>query len=238
MRLLITRPEEDAQATAALLAARGHEATIEPLVSIQIVPGPNLDLEGVQALLVTSANGVRAFVARDPRRHLPVLAVGDASARAARAAGFARVESASGDVVALAELVGRRLKPGDGDLIHVAGSAVAGDLAGMLAAAGFRCRREVLYEQARADALSADTERLLRDGGLDGVLLFSPRTGATFAALLENRGLAGTASALAAFCLSPAVAGKITHLQWRAVRVAAEPTQDALLAEVDRMAGG
>lgn len=237
MRLLVTRPEEDAQATAALLASRGHEAVVEPLVAIKIVPGPNLDLRGVQALLVTSANGVRAFVARDGRRDLPVFAVGDASARAARAAGFARVESAAGDVVALANLVERRLKPEAGDLVHVAGSTVAGDLAGMLGSAGFRCRREVLYEQAKADSLSADTERLLRTSGLDGVLLFSPRTGATFAVLLERLGLVHATGRMVAFCLSPAVAEKISHLQWKGIRVAVEPTQDALLAEVEALAG-
>ncbi|MEO5335274.1 MAG: uroporphyrinogen-III synthase [Magnetospirillum sp. WYHS-4] len=229
MRLLVTRPEEDAQATAALLASRGHQPYVEPLVAIHIVSGPKLVLEGVQALLVTSANGVRAFVAHEDRRDLPVFAVGDASARAARAAGFVRVESAAGDVQTLARLVERRLDPRAGDLLHGAGSKVAGDLGGMLGASGFRYRREVLYEQTKADSLSADTERLLREDGLDGVLLYSPRTGATFAHLLRDLDLEAAADRLTAFCLSPAVAEKVSHLQWKAVRVAPEPTQDSLL---------
>lgn len=238
MRLLVTRPEEDAQATAALLAQRGIEPLIEPLVSIRIVAGPNLNLEGVQALLVTSANGVRAFCSREARRDLPVLAVGDASARAARAAGFDRVESAGGDVLALARLVDARLVPQAGELLHVAGGKVAGDLGAMLASGGFRYRREVLYEQAAADNIGADAERMLREGGLDGVLLFSPRTGATFARLLREEGLEAAATGMVAFCLSRAVAEKISDLQWRAVQVAAEPTQESLLAEVDAWHAG
>lgn len=238
MRLLVTRPEEDAQVTAALLAQRGIEAVIEPLVSIRIIAGPNLNLAGVQALLVTSANGVRAFCSREERRDLRVLAVGDASARAARAAGFTEVESAGGDVLTLAHLVEKRLIPQAGELVHVAGTKVAGDLGGMLAAAGFRYRREVLYEQATADNIGADTERMLRQGELEGVLFFSPRTGAAFVRLLREEGLEASTARMVAFCLSRAVVEKISDLKWRDVRVAAEPTQDALLAQVDAWYAG
>src|SRR4051794_41252334 len=79
------------------------------MLEIRTLDGPPLDLEGVQALLCTSANGVRATAARTTRRDLPVLAVGDATARAARDVGFAHVESAGGDVEGLARLAARRL---------------------------------------------------------------------------------------------------------------------------------
>ena len=63
------------------------------------------------AVLITSANGARA-VAAHPRRGeltaLPVLAVGQASAAAARAAGFADVTSADGDGGDLARLAATR----------------------------------------------------------------------------------------------------------------------------------
>src|SRR5690606_6100249 len=104
MRLLLTRPRTDGERSAALLARLGHEVELEPLLTIGYRPKP-LDLEGVQALLVTSLNGLRAFLASSERRDLPVLAVGPASAEAARAAGFPSVRSAEGDAAALAELV-------------------------------------------------------------------------------------------------------------------------------------
>ncbi|MCH7863737.1 MAG: uroporphyrinogen-III synthase [Proteobacteria bacterium] len=83
-RLLITRPREDAEVLAALLLERGVEAVIEPLISVQDLDGPGLDLAGVQALLITSANGIRAFSRRQGDRDIAVFTVGDASARAAR----------------------------------------------------------------------------------------------------------------------------------------------------------
>ena len=102
MRLLVTRPAEDAAPLAALLEEKGHEVTLEPLLTIEPVDNAVLDFEGVQALLITSANGVRAFAERNAERDLPVLAVGDASASVARELGFTNVESATGDVAALA----------------------------------------------------------------------------------------------------------------------------------------
>src|SRR3546814_15343879 len=71
------------------LTARGHAVLLEPLLAI--VPRDAVDWpEGhqqAQALLVSSANGVRAFARADSRRGLPVYAVGDASAAAARQCG-------------------------------------------------------------------------------------------------------------------------------------------------------
>ena len=115
MKVLVTRPEGDAEQLAARLAERGHASVIENLLTIRFRPeaarslGPFLD--GVQALLFTSANGVRAFAAASERRDFRVFAVGNATAAAARAAGFAEVTSAGGAVDDLAKLVIGRLKP-------------------------------------------------------------------------------------------------------------------------------
>jgi len=235
MRLLITRPEEDAEPLAAALAARGVDSMIEPLIAIADVEGAAPELAGVQALLITSANGIRAFARRSSERALPVLAVGDASAAAARRLGFASVISAGGDVAALAKLAKAELDPKKGALLHVAGSRVAGDLAGALTGAGFACRRHVLYQARPAEAFSAAAAAALAAGALDGVLLFSPRTAATFARLIAKAGIADICRRLAAYCLSRAVADAVSGLAWRDVVVAAAPNQDSLL---DAIAGG
>ena len=199
---LITRPEEDARPLAEALAARGVATVIEPLLAIRPLPEAAADLAkdlaGVQALLFTSANGVRAFAELSPRRDIGVLAVGDATASTARGLGFTAVESAGGDVQALARLVKQRLKPAGGPLFHAAGSAVAGDLAERLAADGFDLRRRMLYESATATALSPEALAALKQGRIDLVLLFSPRTAVTFTELA--RAAAVDASPLTALC--------------------------------------
>jgi uroporphyrinogen-III synthase len=236
-RLLVTRPAADAAPLIAALARQGCRAASEPLLEIVDIPGPSVDVAGVQALLVTSANGVRAFAARNPERDLRVLAVGDASATAARALGFARTESASGDVAALAELCKRRLDPAGGPLLHVAGTRIAGDLAGELERAGFRYRREVLYQAREASRLSQATLAALSQGELDGVLFFSPRTAQSFVALAARAGATAHLARVTAFCLSEAVATKARAASWRRIVVAERPEQDSLLAAIARFGG-
>ena len=169
MRILVTRPRDDAEGFAEKLRARGHAVLIEPLLDIRHLPGVTVDLDGVQALLFTSANGVRAFAAASPRRDLGVLAVGDATAAAARAVGFNAVQSAGGNVEDLARLAIAVLRPANGALFHAAGSAIAGDLSGRLEAAGFSVRRAVLYRAETATALTAETRAALASGAVDVV---------------------------------------------------------------------
>lgn len=217
---------------AAALAAQGIDTLIEPLMSVEFTGAGPLDLDGVQALVATSANGIRAFAARDGRRGLPVRAVGEATARAARAAGFARVEAAGGDVATLAEAIVAGLDPGRGGVLHIAGSVSAGDLGGRLAAAGFAYRRAVLYRMRPADALSPDARRALTDDLLDGVAFYSPRTGAIFVDLLASHGLEAACRRLSAYCLSAAVAARVASLGWARTRIAERPEQSAMIAAI------
>jgi uroporphyrinogen-III synthase len=230
MRVLITRPEEDATELVAELAARGIDGTLSPLLTIEFIDKPALALAGVQALLMTSANGVRAFARNTPDRGLPVLAVGDATARAAEAAGFADVASAAGDVDDLAALAAERLDPAAGVLLHPAGSKVAGDLAGMLARLGFDYRRSVLYTARTATELPESARAGIAAGEFDGVLIYSPRTGATFKRLVQAAGLDAALATVRAYCLSANVAVAVAELPWAGIETAARPEQTALLA--------
>lgn len=232
MRLLITRPAEDAAPLAALLAEKGIDSLIEPLLTIQPTQGPAPNLGGVQALLMTSANGVRAFARLSDARTLPVYAVGEATASAAHDAGFTEVSSASGDVAALAGLVCEKLDPARGSLLHVAGSRIAGDLAGQLEGAGFAYSRAVLYTADKATTLSETAIAALQAGDVDGVVFYSPRTAASFVVLAKKSGLGEKISRLTAYCLSDAVAACAGDLDWARVVVAKSPDQAALIASI------
>ncbi len=234
-KILITRPEEDAKPLADALRTRGIATVIEPLLAISTLPEAAAplaeDLANVQAILFTSANGVRAFADLSHRRDIGVLAVGDATADAARKAGFTAVESAGGDVNALAQLARQRLKPEAGPLFHAAGSAVAGDLARLLAEGGFTLRRRMLYESKPANAFTPEARAALLTGEIDQVVLFSPRTAATFTALAEAAAL--DCRRMTALCLSPAVADAAGVLTWRAIRIADHPDLPSMLALID-----
>ncbi|MBT6093317.1 MAG: uroporphyrinogen-III synthase [Rhodospirillaceae bacterium] len=233
MRVLVTRPEEDAATLLGALAARGIEAISTPLLTIAYVDAPPLDLAGVQALLLTSANGARAFVRNNSARDIKVLAVGDATARTARELGFSDISSAGGDVDDLAGMAVQLLNPADGALLHPAGSKVAGDLAGLLAEKGFSYRREAMYSARTETELPAAARDGLAVGEIDGVLIYSPRTGDTFKRLVEAGELASSLRRVRAFCLSANVANAVADLPWAEILTAAQPEQTALLALFD-----
>ncbi len=234
IRALVTRPREDAERTVAALAARGVAAMVEPLLVIEpLAPAGGVDVAGAQALLFTSANGVRAFAAASDERRLPALAVGDATAEAARAAGFSHVESAAGDAAALAELAAARSDPAAGPLLHLSGEQVAGDLAGRLAASGLRVRRMALYRARAADALSPACREALAAGRLDIALFFSPRTAAVFARLAAEAGVADACRRIRACVPSRQAAGRLRGVVWGEIRIARRPNLEAMMAEVE-----
>ena len=231
-RILVTRPDADAAILKERLIAMGLEPVLNPLLSIAYQDGPALNLDGVQAILITSANGMRAFMRRNEERDLPVFTVGDTSAQVAREAGFKHVQSAASDVHALAALVRDRLTPETGALLHVAASRVAGDLIGELSGDGFDIHREILYEAQTARHLQTETIEAMKQGQLDAALLYSPRTAKTFVSLIEAAGLETACRSITIFCLSAAVGKAIERISWRDIRIAPQPNQNALLEAV------
>jgi uroporphyrinogen-III synthase len=174
-------------------------------------------------LAFTSANGVRAFAQRSGERALPVLAVGEATAAAAREVGFDRVTSAAGDVEALAWLIAETRGAGGGEILHASAAEPAGDLVGALTAAGVPARRLALYETR---ARRPDAAAIARLAPCAVVLVHSPRAGRVLAEILREHPRPG----MTALCLSPTVAAPLADAPLAAVRAASAPTEDALMA--------
>jgi uroporphyrinogen-III synthase len=233
LRALVTRPREEAKSLARALATRNLEALVEPLMEIHYHDAGTLDLRDVQAVLCTSANGVRALARANARRGLPLFAVGDATADRARREGFSVIKSAGGDVTDLARQVAAELRPEDGLLVHIAGSAVAGDLAGSLRGQGFRVERRALYEARPANSLSQAAVDALRANAIDFAFFFSPRTSAIFARLVALAEVARCCGTITALSISPAADAAIAGLPWLGRRVAERPNQAALLDTLD-----
>lgn len=234
MRLIVTRPEDDAGPLAARLEALGHEVIQAPLLIIRPRPDVALPDRRYQATLVTSANALRALAGRCGMADLaerPAFAVGPASAAAARGLGFIRVAEAGGDLASLVDLVRTRVKPEGGPLLYLSGAVTAGDLAGSLGASGFAVDRLIAYDAVPAETLPPVCAAALARGLADGVLLFSPRTAAIWAGLVAAGGLAASTKGLLHYCLSANVVACLTGILGDevAVRVPSRPDEAALL---------
>lgn len=239
MRLLVTRPEPDALKLRAALEEHGHEATVEPLLSVSFEDTDAIDLEGVQALIATSRNGLRALRSHPllgEARKLPLFAVGRATAAEARALGFETVITGAGTAAQLVAHIVSVADPAAGLLLHLAGDTLAGDLKGELELQGFRVAQPIVYRMQPAKALSEDTVEQLAMGEIDGVILMSPRTASIYAALVRKQGLATVARGLLHFCLSAAIARRLEPLGGVRSKVAETPRLEEMLALIDAAA--
>jgi uroporphyrinogen-III synthase len=226
MRILVTRPIEDGQEIAEKLRAMGHQPLLAPLLSTHFHEGPEPDFAGVQAILASSANGIRALIRRTVRRDLIIFAVGPQTADEAQKAGFTQVKNANGDAKALAEATMHWTTPDVGALLHVCGEEAPGTLGETLTARGFTVRRCVLYAVHAALHLPPDALDALKQRTLDAALFFSPRSARVFCDLAAGLPLAG----ITAFCISPVTARALGGQAFARVAAAVEPNQAALLA--------
>jgi uroporphyrinogen-III synthase len=233
MRVLITRPRDEAEVLAGRIESLGFIPLIDPMIEIKTLSNVSVESRNLQAVVFTSANGVKAFAnAPDGTafpRSLTVFAVGTATAAAARAAGFTAVIEGPGTVEDLARLIAERCSPARGPLLHVSGSTVARDLAPLLAQTGLAVNRIILYESVQATQLQGETRDGFARGAIGVALFFSPRTARTFVNLVTDVNLAGTTGSVVALSLSPAVAEALAPLAFARTLTAARPTTDALL---------
>jgi uroporphyrinogen-III synthase len=220
---MITRPQEDAAATAARISALGWRPVIAPMLRIERrVPAVP---DNVQAILVTSGN---ALASLRPSA-TPLIAVGDATAARARAAGFTQVRSAGRDAQALAALVAATQRPGQGPLLLACGARQGENLAADLRGRGFRVIRRVCYVAYPVQRFPCQAAESLRSGELHAVVFLSAETAAAFVRLLPPEFFHALAS-VAALAIGPAAAEVLERLPWLRVCRAQNPTLDDVLA--------
>jgi uroporphyrinogen-III synthase len=236
MRLLVTRPEPEATRTAERLRALGHEPVMAPMLTSVFLDPPMPAIEPA-AILLTSLNGVRGLMrwpVPDTWFALPVLAVGDRTAEAAREAGFVTVHSADGDGIALAALVMATLRPEAGPLLYPAAVDRAGAWTNSLTEAGYGLELVEVYRMEPVASLPDSVVACLRDGGIDGVLVYSPRTAKALSDCVDRLDPRPAIDTLALYALSPNVAAA---MRFGDLRVAEKPTDDALLALIPASMG-
>lgn len=231
-RVLVTRPQPGADETAARLAGMGFSPVLLPLTRIVATTPHGLpDAAEVDAVTVTSVNALRhapgALLAELAAK--PLFAVGDATAAAARRAGFRHVRSASATARELAALIGGAV-PRGGHVLHLTGTVrTAGfeeDLRSRgleVAIAEFYCADPVDYgDAAVADALAG--------GAIWGAPVLSTRGGELLAVLAGRAPARQTLEETRFFCISDKAAAPLLPLGAQRVSVSAEPTEEGVLA--------
>lgn len=227
MRIAVTRPSEDAIALIMALQLQGHQVISAPLLKIEITPPTMFPVRHWQALVLTSANAVRALSVHPQLREFlsaTCCCVGPASAAAARQLGFTDVHAAGGGLHELKQLITGVLDPAAGPLLYPSGEVVSGEME----IAGFEIHRAVVYAAVPAQEFGPSLRTAIRERSLDGVMLYSPRSAQIWAKLLRTYDLLDHAQNVVHYCLSRNVADALSFVSIR--KIAATPDDKGMLA--------
>ena len=227
MRVVVTRPQADGERTASVLRAQGHQVLVAPLMKVETVAA---DLAGNwAAVAITSANAPGA-IAANPRVKalfaMPLFAVGQRSAEAARQAGFRNVTSAGGDVRDLVRMLTAQHADAKGPLLYLAGEDRAADLIGELSARGIAAEMRIVYRTVTTP-FPPELITAFKAGDVDAVLHFSRRSAENYLAGARGAGLGGPALAVRHLCLSAQVAVPLAEAS--RVAIARRPDEAALI---------
>jgi uroporphyrinogen-III synthase len=207
-RVLVLRPEPGATATVEKAQAVGLKAVAVPLFTIEPVQWETPDAGSFDGVLLTSANAVTfGGEALHSLRGLKVYAVGEATAQAAREAGFDIAARGDAGVDRLLSSIEPNLK-----LLHLCG-ADRRDAAD----AKQQITRVIVYRAVPIDAPD------LSEAAGNIALIHSPRAGRRFAELIGGRATISIAA------ISEAAADAAGD-GWRTIETTAQPTDEALLA--------
>lgn len=219
----ITRTEPDNARTAELLREMGCDVLTVPALRTYAVQS-HWPAEMPEALVFTSANGVRYHQPRPELLDLPVFTVGDRTGQAALSAGYRDVRSADGDVHDLEYLVCGAMPPGR-TIFQFSVRTPAGDLVGNLNRAGLRAKKVMVYE-TRPVPMAELVEALPSLENIGGILVHSPRAGRIVRQVID-RTFSGFTGPI--YCISRAAASSFSGLTGARITVADQPNEDAML---------
>jgi uroporphyrinogen-III synthase len=241
MAVLVTRPHPDDEVTADALRARGFEVLQVPMLRYEPVPFHDDADARYGAIIVTSANALRAIaphLAGSRLLKLPLFAVGEHTASAARDAGFGEVLTGKGDAAALRDLVlgsvkSKQLKKG-ATLLYLAGADLARDLAGELGEKGFTVVTHTTYRMIPASGLPREICDAFVANQIEAVLHYSRRSARAFLDAARSGGVEISALALPQCCISSAVASILRDAGATQVTTAAQSDENALFEALSR----
>jgi uroporphyrinogen-III synthase len=241
MAILVTRPEPDNETTAAALRAKGFGVLRAPMLRFEAVAFHDDTDARYGAVIVSSANALRAIeadLAGSRLLTLPLFAVGERSAKAARRAGFRDVAVAEGNAAALRDLIvasvrAKTLKKAS-TLLYLAGADLAGDLAGELGERGFSVVTHTTYRMVPVSSLPQEAVDAFAANKVEAVLHYSRRSARAFLDAVRAAGVEISALALPQCCISDAVASIVRDVGATQVLVARSPDESGLFEALDR----
>lgn len=236
-RVLVVRPEPGATETARRLEDLGFEPVKLPLQQTRDLAVRIDAIPGATAVAVTSANALRHAPPELLRRlsRLPCFAVGEATAAAARTAGFVEIVDGKGDAGGLAGvIVAARLA---GTVVYLCGKVRRQDFELALASNGVAVHAVEIYDTVVLNHGSTEVLNAMSSAPADYALVHSANAAESLAGLMSRPELSGLFEKSTLVCISSRVANAFGGHPAGKIMVADEPNEEALLALLGEAAG-
>lgn len=228
--ILVTRPIEEADATAEKLEAVGHRVVLAPMLKVEAVsfeiPDDN------RSIIITSKNGARMGLANIGNKERPIFAVGEKTADEARKLGFSNVTVGPGTA---RKMVPMLLECGISETrkyTHLCGNALAYNICDVLKGEGVDAENTITYQTRANRGLSVGVQEALDAGEIDVALFYSPRTATIFEEVVADYGRSDWLGNMDALCLSTRVSENLLG-PWRHKSYAVIPTEKAMFSMIE-----
>ncbi len=221
MKILITRPIDEAQELAEQLTSMGHEIIIAPLLKIHLVKNLNLkSFEQYDAIVISSKNAIKAIA--DADKQLKLLIVGQKTTEFAKSLGFTNSTFAGEDIFELKKNI-KTFK----NLLYLSGENVTNDLA------SFDIKRQIVY---KAETIIADgLAKFVKLEQPKLCLFFSTRTAQVFVDFIISHRLQSYCQNIITLTLSNKIANSLKKLNFKICQAADKPTSSDLIKLIDRV---
>lgn len=220
--LLIIRPQPAAQQSLERAQARGLEAHSFPLFETLPLAWDVPDPKAYTGVMLTSANAVRLSGAG--LTHLlsmPVFAVGEATAAAARDAGFVSLITGDADV---ARLLARLATLGPQKLLHLCGADYVETDMAMI-----EVDRRAVYKAEPVEPPHALLSTLAQPAV---IMVHSPRAASRISAICDQHQIDRSLISIAAISANAALAARDG---WQKLAIAAKPRDEDILTAAETL---
>ncbi len=233
LTVLVTRAEPGATQTTNRLKQNGFLGEKLPAIKLTQTSIVFNQQNYKGALIFTSQNGVQ-FAPRAPFRHAKqVFCVGDATAQAARQAGFKNIHSARGDANDLKQFIRENWKPNDGTLLHMGNSTPRGNIVQDLNDEGYDAEFLPVYQsKIHPDFEEKFRHRLQMDLKLDVILVHSPMAAEFIDLALQDWSQLSSITLPKVVAISPDAGNPLKDLFNEKVICAAKPNEISLLEQL------
>jgi uroporphyrinogen-III synthase len=232
MRVLVTRADDRAEATAGRLRTRGHSVLTIPMTRI-VATGAPLPPGRFAGIIATSPRAIslaNSAIARG-LKEMTLYAVGQGTAKEAQRQGFADVVIANGTAMSLAALIAGR-HHGDMPFLYLAGYDRKPQLQARLAESGLAVRVVVIYRAEEVAALTQEQIRSLSEPPIEAVLHYSRRSAEIFCRLTRVFRLETLVRSVRHCCISADTAIPLQAIGGLDIRIAAVPEEAFLLEQL------